>query len=138
MSCLDLFPQLEHPVLGQRWIDLPEVKVRVVPITPTHEAADFASATVTGLLAAGAAAATGSQCTKWQQVARWRYELSHPPMDEATFWEPTDEFLNQADYDLKLLVKTWKDEYGADDYACSMVLRSIADSVYLPEGQPLV
>ena len=31
-------------------------------------------------------------------------------MDEATFWEPTDEFLNQADYDLKLLVKTWKDE----------------------------
>ena len=43
-----------------------------------------------------------------------------------------------ADYDLKLLVKTWKDEYGADDYACSMVLRTIADSVYLPEGQPLV
>ena len=59
-------------------------------------------------------------------------------MDEATFWEPTDEFLNQTDYDLKLLMKTWKDEYGADDYACSMVLRTIADSVYLPEGQPLV
>ena len=38
-------------------------------------------------------------------------------MDEATFWEPTDEFMNQADYDLKLLVKTWKDEHGADDYA---------------------
>ena len=56
MSCLDLFPQLGHPVLGQRWIDLPEVKVRVVPITPPHEAADFASVTVTGLLAAGAAA----------------------------------------------------------------------------------
>ena len=55
-------------------------------------------------------------------------------MDEATFWEPTDEFMNQADYDLKLLVKTWKDEHGADDYACSVVLRTIADSVYLPEG----
>ena len=61
-----------------------------------------------------------------------------PPMDEATFWEPTDEFLNQANYDLKLLVKTWKDEYGAGGYACLMVLRTIADSVYLPEGQPLV
>ena len=29
-------------------------------------------------------------------------------------------------------------EHGADDYACSVVLRTIADSVYLPEGQPLV
>ena len=51
---------------------------------------------------------------------------------------PTDEFLNQAEYDLKLLVKTWKDEYGADDAAYSMVLRAIADATYLPEGQPLV
>ena len=46
--------------------------------------------------------------------------------------------MNHADYDLKLLVKTWKDEYGADDAACSMVLRAIADATYLPEGQPLV
>ena len=84
------------------------------------------------------AAATGSQCTKWKQVALWRYELSHPPTDETTFWEPTDEFLNQADYDLMLLLKSWKDEYGADDYACSVALRTSADSVYLPEGQPLV
>ena len=59
-------------------------------------------------------------------------------MDEATFWEPTDEFLNQADYDLNLLVESWKKQYGADDAACSMVLRSKADSVYWPEGQPLV
>ena len=56
MSCLDFFPQLGHPVLGQRWIDLPEVKVRVIPVTPAHETADFAAVTVTGLLAAGAAA----------------------------------------------------------------------------------
>ena len=55
-SGVDFFPQLGHPVLGQRWVDLPEVKVRVVPITPTHETADLAAVTVTGLLAAGAAA----------------------------------------------------------------------------------
>ena len=34
-------------------------------------------------------------------------------MDEPTFWEPTDEFLNQADYDLKLLVKTRQTASGA-------------------------
>ena len=36
--------QAVHPVLGQRWIDLPEVKVRVVPVAPPHEAADLAVA----------------------------------------------------------------------------------------------
>ena len=32
--------------MGQRWVDLPEVKVRVVPVTPPHEAADFAAVAV--------------------------------------------------------------------------------------------
>tara|TARA_B100002051_G_scaffold48463_1_gene43085 strand:+ start:327 stop:530 length:204 start_codon:yes stop_codon:yes gene_type:complete len=39
----NLAAKLVHPVLGQRWIDLPEMKVRVVPVTPPYEAADFAS-----------------------------------------------------------------------------------------------
>ena len=33
-----------------------EVKVRVIPVTPPHETANFAAVTVTGLLTAGAAA----------------------------------------------------------------------------------
>jgi hypothetical protein len=32
------------------------VKIRVIPVTPPHEAANFAAVTVTGLLAAGTAA----------------------------------------------------------------------------------
>jgi len=47
---------------------LPEVKVRVIPVTPTHEVSDFTAIAVTGLLTA-CAAALGQEPLDQQGVA---------------------------------------------------------------------
>ena len=56
MSCLDLFPQLGHPFLAERGIDLPQMQVGMVAIPPTSELADLEAVAVLCRLAAGAAA----------------------------------------------------------------------------------
>ena len=56
MSCLDLFPQLGHPVLAERGIDLPQMQMGMVAIPPTSELADLEAVAVLCRLAAGAAA----------------------------------------------------------------------------------
>ena len=56
MSCLDLFPQLGHPVLAERGVDLPQMQVGMVAIPPTSELANLEAVAVLCRLAAGAAA----------------------------------------------------------------------------------
>ena len=56
MSCLDLFPQLGHPVLAERGIDFPQMQVGMVTVPPTSELADLEAVAVLCRLAAGAAA----------------------------------------------------------------------------------
>ena len=56
MSCLDLFPQLGHPVLTESRVDLPQVQMWMVAIPPARELADLEAVAVLCRLAAGAAA----------------------------------------------------------------------------------
>ena len=58
MSCLDLFPQLEHPVLTESRVDLPQVQMWVVALSPARELAQLALEAVLCRLAAGATALT--------------------------------------------------------------------------------
>ena len=56
MSCLDLFPQLGHPVIHERRIHLPQMQVRVVPIAPADEVPQLSAVAVLGLFRARAGA----------------------------------------------------------------------------------
>ena len=58
MSCLDLFPQLGHPVLAEGGIDLPQMQMWMVAIPPARELADLEAVAVLCRLAAGATALT--------------------------------------------------------------------------------
>ena len=58
MSCLDLFPQLGHPFLAERGIDLPQMQMGMVTIPPTRELMDLEAVAVLCRLAAGATALT--------------------------------------------------------------------------------
>ena len=58
MSCLDLFPQLGHPVLAERGIDFPQMQVGMVTVPPTSELEDLEAVAVLCRLAAGATALT--------------------------------------------------------------------------------
>ena len=57
MSCLDLFPQLGHPVLAERRVDLAKMQMRVIAIPPTRELTQLA------LLAANGLSTARSDCT---------------------------------------------------------------------------
>ena len=56
MSCLDLFPQLGHPVLTESRVDLPQVQMWVVALSPATELTDLEAIAVLCRLAAGATA----------------------------------------------------------------------------------
>ena len=56
MSCLDLFPQLGHPVLTEGGIDLPQMQVWMVAIPPARELTYLEAIALLSGLAAGAAA----------------------------------------------------------------------------------
>ena len=56
MSCLDLFPQLGHPVLAERRVDLSQMQMRVIAIPPTRELTQLALVAANGLSTARATA----------------------------------------------------------------------------------
>jgi hypothetical protein len=58
VSCLDLFPQLGHPVLTESRVDLPQVQMWVVALSPATELTDLEAVAVLCRLAAGATALT--------------------------------------------------------------------------------
>ena len=51
-----MFPQLGHPVIHKRRIQLPQMQVRVVPITPAVEVPQLSPIAVLGLFRAHAGA----------------------------------------------------------------------------------
>ena len=53
---LNLFPQLGHPVIHERRIQLPQMQMRVVPITPTDEMPQLPAVAFLGLFRARAGA----------------------------------------------------------------------------------
>ena len=48
-------------------------------------------------------------------------------------WEATDEFMNYASDDVKDLVASWQEMYGADLYACAQMLRDMSSCIYQAE-----
>ena len=45
-------------------------------------------------------------------------------------WEATDDFNNNASDDVKDLVESWQEMYGADLYACGQMLRDMSSVIY--------
>ena len=45
-------------------------------------------------------------------------------------WQATDDFNNNASDDVKDLVETWREMYGADLYACCQMLRDMSSVIY--------
>ena len=56
MAVRHLFPQLGHPVIHERRIQLPQMQVRMVLVTPADEVPQFSAVAVLGLFRARAGA----------------------------------------------------------------------------------
>ena len=64
MSCLDLFPQLGHPVLTEGGIDFLQMQVWMVATPPARELTDIKAIALLSGLAAGANALTDEPLNK--------------------------------------------------------------------------